>query len=187
MAWSLHYGTPAHLGRCEELSTLAPLALSQVAGGQMRILVDLAAAGSPELSETVSPGAVEVTALIGLVAESSLPVGSGYYALAAPVVHDANCPGAYLMGRVLNLYGEPVPGVAIRCRDEWGNEASAISKSGAGDFGMFDFPIPSSSPHEMYVWVVDPAGNQISPTITIQHRRGDAPDAPCHHVVLQGG
>jgi penicillin-binding protein 1C len=190
MAWSMQYGTPANLGRCDELNTLAPLALSQVAGGagaQMRILVDLAAAGNPEWSETASPGAVEVAAMAGLVAESSAPLGSGYYALAAPIVHDANCPGAYVMGRVLNLAGEPAPGVAIRFRDEWGNEANAISKSGASDFGMFDFPIPSSSPHEMYVWVVDPAGNQISPTITIQHRRGDAPDAPCHHVVLQGG
>jgi penicillin-binding protein 1C len=190
MAWTLQYGTPVHLGRCEELDELAPLALDLVASGdraQMRILVDLAAAGNPELSEWASAGAVEVAALSGLIAGNDIPVASGRYRLAAPIVHDTNCPGAYLMGRVLNLAGEPVPGVAIQFRDQWGNGAGTVSKSGAYDFGMFDFPIPSSSPHEMYVWVVDGAGNPISPTITIQHRQGEAPDAPCHHVVLQGG
>nr|HMN27976.1 hypothetical protein [Caldilineaceae bacterium] len=59
--------------------------------------------------------------------------------------------------------------------------------SGGSDFGLFDVPIPSSSPHEFYLWVVDGNGNQISPTFTIQHRQGGAPDVPCHHVVLQGG
>lgn len=91
------------------------------------------------------------------------------------------------MGQVLGLSGAGMPGVRIRFRDQWGNEARTVSKSGASDFGRFDFVIPSASPHEIYLWVVDEAGNPISPTITVSHRQADAPDAPCHHVVIQGG
>ncbi|RIK40527.1 MAG: hypothetical protein DCC55_14750 [Chloroflexi bacterium] len=190
MAWSLQYGTPVNLGRCDQLNDLAPQALALVApetGTGMRILVDLAAAGNPEWSESAGAGAGEIAAISGIVAGDGVPVGSGFYTLAAPIIHDTNCPGAYLMGQVLNLAGDPVPGVTIQFQDQWGNQARTVSKSGVHDFGMFDFPIPSSSPHEMYVWVVDSAGNPISPAITIQHRQGDAPDVPCHHVVLQGG
>ncbi|MEZ4614338.1 MAG: hypothetical protein R2867_02325 [Caldilineaceae bacterium] len=65
--------------------------------------------------------------------------------MAAPIVHDNNCPGQYVMGRVINGAGEPVAGVWIKMNDQWGNEATTVSKSGAIDYGLFDFPIPSGA------------------------------------------
>jgi penicillin-binding protein 1C len=184
MAWALRYGTPINLGRCDALATLLPraLALAPELNGA-RLLVDQTVADAPEFGPSAS--AVELTAL----ADPGNPfvAGDGYYRLAAPIIHDTNCPGQYLMGQVLDPQGAPAAGVMLAYRDQWGNQASTVSKSGAGDFGRFDFPIASTSPHEIYVWVVDSAGNPISPTFTIQHRQGDAPDVPCHHLVIQGG
>ena len=189
-AWALRYPTALNLGRCDELQDVAPRALAltpQGDVGSIRVWVDLAAAGDPNWDEAMSGGAVEI-ALLSREAEGAGGLAAvGSYGLAAPIAHNDQCPGQYVMGRVLDRGGAPIPGVTVKFRDEWGNTASAVSKSGANDFGMFDFPIPSSSPHEIYIWVVDPNNNPISPTITIQHRRGDALDAPCHHVVLQGG
>lgn len=91
------------------------------------------------------------------------------------------------MGRILNYDNAPVAGVQIHLRDEWGNEAYAISKSGANDYGLFDFPIPSGAPHNLYLTVMDGAGTPISATFAIPHKQGDAGDAPCHHIILQGG
>jgi hypothetical protein len=90
------------------------------------------------------------------------------------------------MGRVINRAGAPAPGVHITVRDQWGNQADAISKAGENDFGMFDFPLPSSTPQEIQLWVVDEAGNPLSPTFRVAHKLGEAQDAPCHHVVLLG-
>jgi penicillin-binding protein 1C len=187
LAWALRTPTPVNLGRCDWLNELAQQTMAQLPEANlagMQLLVDMAAASSPEWVEVASGGAVEVAAITGGVGG---PVAAGAYGLAEPIIHNADCPGQYLMGLVLDYAGAPTPGVTIKLRDQWGNQASAVSKSGAADFGRFDFPIPSSSPHELYLWVVDGAGNQISPTITIQHRQGDAPDVPCHHLVLRGG
>jgi penicillin-binding protein 1C len=189
MAWSFAMGTPLNLGPCEVVANVAPhaLRLSPVNySGDATLLVDLAAAGVPETAEFAGHGAVELTTLAGQIAEG-VPLNSGRYLLAAPIAHDNNCPGSYIMGRVLDATGAPTPGVTIKFRDEWGNQASTVSKSGSNDFGMFDFPIPSNSPHELYLWIVDPADNPISPIITIQHRQGEAADLPCHHLVFQGG
>jgi hypothetical protein len=189
MVWSLRYGLPVNLGRCDALQDLAPRALAldpQLSNAGLRLLVDLAAANSDHIADMAGSGAVEIAA-ISRAGDSIAGVAGGSYTLAHPVVHDNNCPGQYIMGRVLNWEGAPVPNIQVRFRDQWGNESGAVSKNGAIDFGMFDFPIPSGSPHEIYLWVVDDAGNQISSTITVQHRQGEAGDAPCHHVVIQGG
>ncbi len=189
MAWSFAMGIPLNLGPCEVVAGVASqaLRLSTVdQSGGATLLVDLAAAGVLETAAVAGGGAVELATFAGQV-EQGLTLSGGRYLLAAPIVHDHNCPGAYIMGRVLDVTGAPMAGVTIKFRDEWGNQASAVSKSGGSDFGMFDFPIPSNSPHELYLWVVDPADNQISPTITIQHRQGEAADIPCHHLVFQGG
>jgi hypothetical protein len=107
--------------------------------------------------------------------------------LVGAIQHDNQCPGSYIMGQVLNREGSPVAGIQISLRDPWGNQAYAISKNGAMDYGMFDFPIASGAPHELYITVMDGTGNPISATFTVPHRLGDAGDAPCHHIVLQGG
>jgi hypothetical protein len=111
----------------------------------------------------------------------------GRYAIAGAIENNSDCPGSYVMGRIINDDKAPVAGVQVHLRDEWGNEAYAVSKSGANDYGRFDFPIGSGAPHNLYLTVMDGTGNPISATFTIPHKQGNAGDAPCHHIVLQGG
>jgi len=180
IAWSMHYPTAVNLGACDQLQTLVPQALAAAPNPNdagLRILVDSASAGG---------GAVEI-ANLGTAPASAASLFSGNYGLGAPVIHDTNCPGAYVMGRVLNADGAPVAGITVYLRDEWGNYAYTTSKSGATDYGRFDFPIPSSAPHQLYLTVTDRNGNPISPAFSIPHKQGEAGDAPCHHVVIQGG
>jgi len=189
LAWSLRYSTAANLGRCEDLQTLMPKALAinpQQSDAGLRVLVDLAVADNPTMSDTVSANATDIVTLQDAPPEL-VGLRNGSYILGGPIVNDANCPGAYIMGRVVNWQGGPVAGVHIHLRDEWGNQADAFSKNGSGDYGLFDFPLASNAPHELYLTVIDGAGNLVSPTFTISHKQGDAGDATCHHVVIQGG
>ncbi|CAN5388829.1 hypothetical protein BH10CHL1_BH10CHL1_08010 [soil metagenome] len=191
MAWSIRYASAVNLGPCEQLSRTAAQVLAlnpQTTDSGMRLLVDLAAAGNPDVATIPSAGAMDVALVnqnVAVGAPSDLQAGT--YRLMPPIVNDVNCPGAYVMGRILNWANAPVAGVRIHLSDEWGNQADAISKDGPGDYGSFDFPLASDSPHQIYLTVIDGAGNLVSPTFTIQHKQGTAGDAPCHHVVLQGG
>lgn len=189
MAWSLRYSTIVNLGRCEELAALVPQALAaypQQSDAGMRVFVDLAAVDNPQAGDLVITGTLKL-ATLSAAAPLPVNVSSGTYVLAPPIVHDTNCPGAYIMGRIINWSGGPVAGVHVHLRDQWGNQADAVSKSGGGDYGLFDFPLASNAPHELYLTVIDGAGNLVSPTFIIQHNQGTAGNAPCHHVVLQGG
>lgn len=184
--WSLRNGGRVYLGRCDDVKGRLPVALAaDQAAGSLRILVDLAGAANPEAGDQPGGGAVEITAIPPASSSSSAGV-IGRYALAQPITHDANCPGQYIMGRVINRAGGPVAGVRITARDQWGNQANTVSKGGTSDLGMFDFPLPSSSPQAYQLWVVDEAGNALSPTITVPHKMAEAQDAPCHHVVIGG-
>lgn len=186
MLWSLQSGGSVYLGRCTELQDQLPtaLALDNPAVG-LRILVDLAGAADPAAGEQPGSGAVEIAA-----STPTSPTGRaeavGRYTLALPITHDADCPGQYIMGRVINRAGAPVPGVHITARDQWGNQADTVSKGGATDLGMFDFPLPSTTPQEIQLWVVDEAGRPLSATFGVPHKMAEAQDAPCHHVVLLG-
>lgn len=191
LAWQLRYGqtSTVNLGACDTLKeavqqafVLQPL----TDGTSLRVLVDLAAAENPEVGAVAGEGSVDL-AMLSRAVDVETGVAGGRYTLAGQIVHDNNCPGGYVMGRILNHEGAPVAGVQVQLRDPWGNQAYAISKSGAFDYGMFDFPIPSGSPQELAITVLDGSGNPISATFTVPHRLGDAGDAPCHHIVLQGG
>ena len=190
IGWAIGNSSALNFGPCDQLGTLLPQALALLPLDQVngiRLLVDLAAAGSETVANVAGDGSVEVAALARAVDVEAGLVGGGNYRLAAAIVHDNDCPGQYVMGRVINLEGGPVAGIHIIMRDEWGNQSSAISKNGASDYGLFDFPIPSGAPHQIYITVVDDGGNPISAVIAIPHRQGEAPDASCHHLVLQGG
>lgn|GEM_PF-4836697 len=180
IAWSMRYPTAVNLGACDQLQALAPQLLAANANPNdagLRILVDTTDAGG---------GVVEI-ANMNAAPGSGGALLSGNYVLAGPVIHDANCPGSYVMGRMVNADGAPVAGITVYLRDEWGNYAYTTSKSGASDYGQFDFPIPAAAPHQLYLTIVDGNGNQISPAFAIPHKQGEAGDAPCHHVVIQGG
>ncbi len=191
LAWTLRNSTLStlDLGACDRLEgaveqafTLSPLA----DGSGLRVLVDVAAATNPAVGAIASEGSVDVATLSGAVAIGT-SAAAGQYAQSGPIVHDNNCPGSYIMGLILNREGAPVADVAINLRDSWGNQAQAYSKQGALDYGMFDFPIASGSPHELYITIVDGSGNPLSAPITVPHGLGEAGDAPCHHIVVQGG
>lgn len=192
VGWALRNSSALNFGPCDGLQTVVSQALSltdQV--DNLRVLVDLAAANLPTVEAVAGDGSVDVSALARAVTvdtgaiDQRLP-GGGSYTLSGPMVHDNNCPGQYVMGRIINNSGAPVAGVSVQLRDEWGNEATAVSKSGTIDFGMFDFPIPSGAPHQLFITVLGDGG-PASATYTIPHRQGEGGDASCHHLIFQGG
>ena len=101
--------------------------------------------------------------------------------------HDSSCAGNYVLGQIVNRDGGLVPGVRVIAVDEWGNRAESVSKDGATDFGRFDFPIYNGNPHNIFINVVDGAGNPISATVTIEHKKGSIVDERCHYIVFKSG
>lgn len=179
IAWSLRHPTAVNLGPCDGLGELASRALALDAStepGVVQVLVDLAAAQDPSVGPVAGNNAQPVAAV------GALTAGPGAYTLAEPISHHAICPGSYIVGRVLNAAGEPVADVRLVAVDQWGNRAEAVSKSGANDYGAYDFPLNSFATRYT-VSVVDAMGNPISPPAVVDHLQGDAGDAPCHTVV----
>ncbi len=105
------------------------------------------------------------------------------YALAS-VDNDNNCPGNYVMGRVVNQVGGAVGGVTVQMVDQWGNRTLATSKGGA-DTGAFDFPLYAAGPRDLYITVLDSAGNAASPTVTLRYPPEDGATR-CYHLVWRG-
>ena len=101
------------------------------------------------------------------------------------IAHDDFCPGEYILGQVLNASGAPVAGARVAYVDQWGNRDSTTTKSTPSDFGNYDFPVGARA-RDFYLTVVDDAGNPLSETIFIQHRKGVSGDYSCHHVVWIG-
>jgi hypothetical protein len=85
---------------------------------------------------------------------------------------------------VLDAAGAPVAGARLVAVDQWGNTMEAVTKSGQGDYGQFDFPI-SDVQRDYYVTVVSEDGTPVSVTLAVQHRSGEAANSSCHHVVWQ--
>ncbi|MDQ3248713.1 MAG: transglycosylase domain-containing protein [Chloroflexota bacterium] len=133
----------------------------------------------PTATPTPSPTPVATATPVAPAAPPQMP---GSY-VAAGITNDSNCPGNYILGQVLNIDGAPVAGVRVTFVDQWGNRGEAISKSGATDYGNYDFPIGTGEAREMYVTVVDGAGNPLSATIVVEHKQGAGGDAACHRVV----
>lgn len=114
-------------------------------------------------------------------AAPTLQTGPAYQFLpAGPVRHTVgDCPGPSIRGTVRDAAGNPLAGVRLWRYDQWGNEHTVESKSGEVDRGQYDFPL-GDTPNVHYVQVVDSSGAPISPSVEVQHRQGDAPDATCH-------
>jgi penicillin-binding protein 1C len=178
--WSLRNPTAVNLGPCDALGQLVTEALNLSPDEESRnlqVLVDLAAAMDPNAGPVPGQTAIPVT---------QIAPGGYRYVLAQPVTHHRSCPGNYIVGQVLNRDMAPVPGVHIVLVDQWGNRMDAISKSGASDFGHYDFPIHYFA-NRYTLTVVDEAGNPISPPVVVDHLQGDSGDAPCHTVIWRGG
>jgi penicillin-binding protein 1C len=186
LQWAASSGQPLLLGTCAEAQGVA----QAVFGNTMRGLTiseppRLAARGALTTSVVVS-----VTAPLTPAAElapSPVPplevAVTGAYVLAS-LANDSNCPGNYVMGRVLNGDGAPVAGVTVIMVDQWGNQAIAVSKSGAADFGRFDFPLGYSGDRELYLTLLDEGGNPASATTTIRYPP-PAGTGSCYQMVWQ--
>lgn len=100
---------------------------------------------------------------------------------AGPVRHDKEhaCFANYIRGSVRDAQGNPLEGVRIYARDQWGNEAFATSKGGA-DLGQWDIVI-GGTPDVWYVTVVDSAGNALSPSVEVPHRQEGPDKDACWH------
>jgi len=195
VGFSLRYGSYAvNLGPCDGLAgrARAGLALAPQAGdGDLQVLVDFATAANPDApagetaGETDKPGGENA---IPVEDEAGQPIDPGQYrfVLAQPVDNNDSCPGNYIVGRVINWEGGPIPGILIEAVDEWGNRATAVSKNGATDFGMYDFPIVSRA-IRYTLRVLDGGGNPISPPVVVDHLQGAGGAAPCHWVAWRGG
>ena len=109
---------------------------------------------------------------------AAVPPGEGTYR-SLGVAHDQFCSGDYILGQVLSRAGAPVAGVRVVYVDQWGNRNEVLTKNGANDFGRYDFPIGTNA-RDLYVTIVDSAGNPLSETVGIAHRRFDA--LTCHHI-----
>jgi hypothetical protein len=180
IAWSLRHPSPINLGPCEQVSRVAPSALAldrNLGPGVSQVVVDLSAA--------LDPNAGGVAATDSAVAFSGAVDGGNRYRLAQAIAHHSSCPGNYLLGQVLNWQGGPVAGVRVTIVDQWGNSAETLSKSGAADYGLFDFPLNYFA-NQYTLTVMDELGKPISAPIVVDHLQGSAGDAPCHTVVLQG-
>ncbi len=105
--------------------------------------------------------------------------------LLSSVNTDSNCPGNYVMGRVVNAAGIGVGGVAVQMVDQWGNKTVAFSKGGA-ESGSFDLPIYAGGERELSITVVDATGGAASPTIQLRYPPQESEAARCYHVVLRG-
>ncbi len=120
-----------------------------------QVLVDMAAAMDPNAGPVAGDTAQPITSAAPIA-----PAGPGSYRLAQPVTHHRECPGNYIIGRVLNAAGGPVAGVRLTIVDQWNNRAEAVSKSGASDFGNYDFMLNAFA-NRYTVTVVDGSGRPI--------------------------
>jgi hypothetical protein len=187
LAWAVRRGAPVYLGPCDRLQESLPAALAmepQEGDGDLRVLVDMAAAGDPNAVAISPDGAVPVEAIQRAVTVDGLAAGTP--GVAAGIVHDWSCPGNYVMGTVVNRDGAPVAGVRLAMTDAWGNQTFAESKSGQVDYGMFDFPIYGDGPQNLQLVVLDSNNNPIGAPLLVPHKMDAASDTPCHHLVIRG-
>jgi hypothetical protein len=158
---------------------------AQEGDAEMRVVVDIAAASDPNALAPSPDGMVPVEAIQRAVAVEGL-AGDEAAAVADGIVHDAACPGNYVMGVVVNGAGAPMAGVRLMMTDGWGNVTIAESKSGQHDFGRFDFPIYGDGPQTLQLVVVDGNNNPRGVPILVPHRMDAASDTSCHHVTIRG-
>lgn len=188
LAWAVRQGAPVYLGPCDRLQEFLPGALAmeaQEGDGDLRVLVDLAAAGDPNAAAISPDGAVPMDAIQRAVTVEGL-AGGATAGVAQGIVHDWSCPGNYVMGTVVNRDGAPMAGVRLLMTDGWGNQTFAESKSGQLDYGMFDFPIYGDGPQNLQLVAVDGNNNPIGAPVLVPHKMDAASDTPCHHLTLRG-
>ena len=208
VSWSRRNATYLHLGPCGDIYTVVQGVFGETVRSvylvnfQGRVVQTLDSALAATASASVAASSPISVALPGDVAASVAPTSPlasaalqtptptpatetplTLFALAG-VRHDNACPGAYILGSVLDAAGAPIAGARLVAVDQWGNTMEAVSKNGQGDYGQFDFPIADVQ-RDYYVTVVNGDGTPLSVTLAVQHRSGEAANSSCHYVVWQ--
>jgi hypothetical protein len=96
-----------------------------------------------------------------------------------------DCGGIYVLGKVVDGGGTPLPNVRLRLVDEFANEAFAVTKSGQADMGRYDFPV-SGPPRRFSLSIVDADGSALSRPVNFAYY-GDSGDAEanCYRIDWQ--
>ncbi len=137
------------------------------------------AAGQPGEALTPDASLTEGTPTETATPTEELPTAYPYI-LAEPVRDTAgDCPGNYVLGKVTDRAGNPLPDIRLKLVDEYGNVQYAVSKPGPADKGLYDFPV-TGPPRRLTLSVVDEEDGALSLGIEIGHQVGDNPDATCH-------
>lgn len=128
---------------------------------------------TPDLAQ---PTSEPTSALAELAPAAAYP-----FQPAGPVRHTTDgCASPSIRGTVYDAAGAPLAGVRLWLYDQWANTAYAETKSGAADFGQYDFPIFTNDPIIFYIAVLAPDGTPASPTVEVYHRQGPQQAANCH-------
>ncbi len=124
-----------------------------------------AIAGTPVQPGTVTPS-VSPTPLVPRATPTTggNTGGSAYQYISFGVTEDLSpsCFGRYVLGRITNKDGAPVPGVTLLLVDQFGNQITAVSK--ADPAGGYDFPVsPQSGSYQLMIME---GGQVVSPPVT---------------------
>jgi penicillin-binding protein 1C len=185
LAWSSQQRSPLYFGPCDQVETvIRRLFGNSVRGVTIDRYSEQTARVEPseeEEEEINRPTSQPVAAQPTAQPQASSNRPSTRYS-AAGVAHDTSCGGDYVLGSVYNSSGQLVQAVAVTYRDDYGNSNYAAAVNGA-----YRFSIPSAgSANNIYLSLVDAAGNSVSGTVTVPHRQGGASDLGCHYVIWQG-
>ncbi len=77
--------------------------------------------------------------------------------------------------------GAATASIHVTLVDQWSNRADTISKSGAIDYGHYDFPINHFA-NRYTITILDESGAPLSLSIVIDHLQGSGGESPCHTV-----
>ena len=97
----------------------------------------------------------------------------------------SSCAGEQVVGVVIDANTNPLPGVRLNYVDQWGNELSEVTGGGFSDYGLFDFSISVETGHQIYITIVNDAGNPVSNTAVIDHQQAENVGYLCHYLVFR--
>jgi len=193
LAWSAKQGSPLYFGPCDQVETVVRQVFGNSVSGvsissfsqqitraePAEIRQDTQDAQNTRDTQDTQDTQVATLAVASTQQNSAQP-SSSYNP--AGVAHDNSCGGDYVSGSVYNATGQLVQAVAVVYSDDLGNHNYAAAVNGA-----YRFPVGSpDTPHNIYISLVDAAGNPVSATVTVPHHEGGASDLGCHYVVWQG-
>jgi hypothetical protein len=136
---------------------------------------------TPEVAlvDTPFPAATEPPLVLPTLAPTLAP--TEYVPVGQVRYSTGDCPGTYILGRVIGPNGNPLPDVRLLLVDEYGNAQAKLTKAGANEAGQYDFPLFGAH-RRFYLSIADTGGNPLSPVVEIDYGVGANPGATCHRL-----